>query len=62
MSSDKKHAMGRLNWVLPTESGVVTRADVPPAAVQAGLAAALRMAPGGRPGSEQAPPSEAAIS
>jgi hypothetical protein len=34
---------------------------VPPAAVQAGLAAALRMAPGGRPGSEQAPPSEAAI-
>ena len=61
MSSDKKHAMGRLNWVLPTESGVVTRADVPPAAVQAGLAAALRMAPGGRPGSEQAPPSEAAI-
>jgi 3-dehydroquinate synthase len=61
MASDKKHALGRLNWVLPTESGVVTRADVPPAAVQAGLAAALRVAPGGRLGSEQASPSEAAI-
>ena len=62
MASDKKHAMGRLSWVLPTESGVVTRADVPSAAVQAGLATALRLAPGGRPGSEQASPAEAAIS
>jgi shikimate kinase / 3-dehydroquinate synthase len=61
MSSDKKHAMGKLSWVLPTESGVVIRADVPPAAVQAALAAALRIAPGGRAGSEQARPSEAAI-
>jgi 3-dehydroquinate synthase len=62
MASDKKHAMGRLSWVLPTESGVVTRADVPSAAVQAGLATALRLTPGGRPDSEQASPAEAAIS
>ena len=42
MASDKKHVLGRLNWVLPTESGVAIRSDVPPAAVEAGLAAALR--------------------
>jgi 3-dehydroquinate synthetase/shikimate kinase len=46
MASDKKHAMGRLNWVLPTESGVVIRSDVPPGAVEAGLAAALRLESG----------------
>ncbi len=45
MASDKKHAMGRLNWVLPTESGVVIRSDVPADAVAAGLLAALRLAP-----------------
>ena len=44
MATDKKHAMGRLNWVLPTESGVDIRSDVPPDAVAAGLAAALRLA------------------
>ncbi len=43
MAADKKHALGRLNWVLPTESGVVIRSDVPPAAIEAGLAAALRL-------------------
>ena len=45
MSTDKKHAHGRLNWVLPTESGVAVRSDVPAEAVEAGLAAALRLPP-----------------
>jgi 3-dehydroquinate synthase len=45
MATDKKHAMGRLNWVLPTESGAVIRSDVSPDAVAAGLVAALRLAP-----------------
>jgi shikimate kinase/3-dehydroquinate synthase len=44
MATDKKHTMGRLNWVLPTESSVEIRSDVPPDAVAAGLAAALRLA------------------
>ena len=48
MASDKKHAMGRLNWVLPTASGVVIRSDVPPQAVAAGLVAALRLGRGDR--------------
>ena len=48
MATDKKHAMGRLNWVLPTGSGVVIRSDVPPRAVEAGLAAALRLGLGRR--------------
>ncbi|MGA3031006.1 MAG: bifunctional shikimate kinase/3-dehydroquinate synthase [Candidatus Limnocylindrales bacterium] len=43
VATDKKHVLGRLNWVLPTESGVVVRSDVPPEAVEAGLAAALRV-------------------
>jgi hypothetical protein len=62
MASDKKHALGKLNWVLPTESGVAIRSDVPATAVQAGLAAALRLASGGRPESDHATPSEAVIS
>jgi 3-dehydroquinate synthase len=45
MATDKKHIMGRLNWVLPTESGVDIRSDVPADAVAAGLVAALRLAP-----------------
>jgi 3-dehydroquinate synthase len=49
VAADKKHAMGKLSWVLPTETGVVIRSDVPAAAVDAGLAAALRTA---RVGSE----------
>jgi 3-dehydroquinate synthetase len=27
--TDKKHAGGRLRWVLPTETGVIVRSDVP---------------------------------
>jgi 3-dehydroquinate synthase len=42
MASDKKHALGKLNWILPTDTGVVVRSDVPPAAVEAGISAALR--------------------
>jgi shikimate kinase / 3-dehydroquinate synthase len=42
MATDKKHSMGRLSWVLPTATGVVIRSDVPDAAVEAGLDAALR--------------------
>ena len=45
MAGDKKHAAGRLNWVLPTESGAVVRSDVPAEAVEAGLTAALRTVP-----------------
>ncbi len=41
LALDKKHAVGRLRWVLPTESGVVVRSDVPDEAVAAGIAAAL---------------------
>jgi len=29
LASDKKHAGGRLRWVLPTEDGVVVRSEVP---------------------------------
>jgi 3-dehydroquinate synthase len=45
MATDKKHAMGRLNWILPTDSGVAIRSDVPADAVAVGIAAALRLAP-----------------
>jgi 3-dehydroquinate synthetase len=45
IATDKKHALGRLSWVLPTATGVVVRSDVPPEAVVAGLTAALRIAP-----------------
>ena len=45
MATDKKHALGRLSWVLPTATGVIVRADVPADAVAAGIAAALRLAP-----------------
>jgi shikimate kinase/3-dehydroquinate synthase len=41
MERDKKHADGRLRWVLPVESGVVIRSDVPEDAVRAGITAAL---------------------
>ncbi|MGD0863452.1 MAG: 3-dehydroquinate synthase [Candidatus Limnocylindrales bacterium] len=43
MATDKKHAFGRLNWVLPLKTGVAIRSDVPAEAVAAGLAAALRL-------------------
>ncbi len=32
-TSDKKHAAGRLRWVLPTADGVVVRDDVPESVV-----------------------------
>ena len=44
MATDKKHALGRLNWVLPTDVGVTIRSDVPAEVVDLGLAAALRTA------------------
>jgi 3-dehydroquinate synthetase len=54
MGRDKKHAGGRLRWVLPTETGVTVRPDVPAdlvarvaAGVLAGSGAALAPA-GGR--------------
>jgi 3-dehydroquinate synthase len=50
VATDKKHAGGSLSWVLPTESGVVVRSDVPPSAVEAGLTAALRAPRRGRRG------------
>jgi len=62
MATDKKHASGRLNWVLPTESGVVIRSDVPDDAIEAGLAAALRVAPRGARGSIPSHRSEAGVS
>jgi 3-dehydroquinate synthase len=30
LAADKKHAGGRLRWVLPTADGVVVRDDIPP--------------------------------
>ncbi len=45
MATDKKHSLGRLNWILPTDTGVVIRSDVPDSAVEAGVTAALRGAP-----------------
>ena len=42
LAADKKHADGRLRWVLLDGSGVTVRSDVPDAAVDAGVAAALR--------------------
>jgi len=42
LATDKKVAGGRLRWVLPTATGIAVRADVPDAAVDAGLAAAMR--------------------
>jgi 3-dehydroquinate synthase len=43
VAADKKYAHGHLSWVLPTETGVVVRSDVPDDAVEAGLTAALRL-------------------
>jgi shikimate kinase/3-dehydroquinate synthase len=47
LAADKKHAGGRLRWVLLGESGPVVRSDVPDEAVQAGVAAALAGSGGG---------------
>ncbi len=46
--TDKKHAGGRLRWVLPTAEGVVVRDDVPGDVV----AAAVRSVLAGRPSAE----------
>jgi 3-dehydroquinate synthetase len=45
LGADKKMAGGRLRWVLPTAGGVAVRDDVPDAAVQAGIVAALAGTP-----------------
>ena len=42
MAGDKKHSLGRLSWILPTDSGVVITSDVSAEAVETGLSAALR--------------------
>ena len=42
LGTDKKHAGGRLRWVLPTADGVVVRSDVPDAVVDAAIARAAR--------------------
>jgi 3-dehydroquinate synthetase/shikimate kinase len=47
LASDKKHAAGRLRWVLPTAGGVVVRDDIAPEVVEraaSGLLAAGRPA------------------
>jgi len=41
LAIDKKHAGGRLRWVLPTADGVVVRPDVPDAVVEAAIAGLL---------------------
>ena len=46
---DKKHAGGRLRWVLPTANGVVVRSDVPDAIVGAAIAGLLEPATSGAP-------------
>ena len=45
LGADKKVAGGRLRWVLPVADGVVVRDDVPDAALERGIAAALAGAP-----------------
>jgi 3-dehydroquinate synthase len=46
LATDKKHAAGRLRWVLPTATGVVIRDDVDAAVVER-AAAGLLAAPSG---------------
>jgi 3-dehydroquinate synthase len=41
LAADKKHAAGRLRWVLPTGDGIIVRSDVPEEVVRIGLDAAL---------------------
>lgn len=45
LGADKKHAGGRLRWVLPTGTGVVVRDDVPSELVEAAIAELLAPAP-----------------
>ena len=48
LATDKKHAAGRLRWVLPTSSGVVIRDDIEREVVER-AAARLLAAPTGSP-------------
>ncbi|MEO5885978.1 MAG: bifunctional shikimate kinase/3-dehydroquinate synthase [Candidatus Limnocylindrales bacterium] len=41
LATDKKHSGGRLRWVLPTATGVETRADVPDAVVRTAASSLL---------------------
>jgi len=45
IATDKKHADGRLRWVLPTAAGVTVRSDVPDEAVEAAARGVLAGAP-----------------
>jgi 3-dehydroquinate synthase len=45
--TDKKHAGGRLRWVLPTGDGMVVRDDVPPGLVQEAVEGVLAGSPHG---------------
>jgi len=47
--TDKKHAGGRLRWVLPTAAGVTVRSDVPDEAVEAAARGVLAAAAAGAP-------------
>ena len=49
IATDKKHAAGRLRWVLPTASGVVVRSDVPEEVVASAARRVLAGAPAGAP-------------
>ena len=42
LGTDKKHAGGRLRWILPTTDGVAVRTDVPDPVVDAAIASVLR--------------------
>ncbi len=44
LGADKKHAEGRLRWVLPTVDGVIVRSDVPESVVDAVVAGLLEPA------------------
>ena len=48
LATDKKHADGRLRWVLPTADGVVVRDDIDAALVER-AAAGLLAAPSASP-------------
>jgi 3-dehydroquinate synthetase/shikimate kinase len=46
LATDKKHASGRLRWVLPTADGVLVRDDIDPASVERAAAALLAVGSG----------------
>jgi 3-dehydroquinate synthase len=49
LSTDKKHAGGRLRWVLPTADGVTVRDDIPGPVVEAAAGGVLAGAAAGAP-------------